>query len=184
MGPPIGGIIVTYASWRWIFCQCADRYARLLSGDAIYPQYTRDARTNRSTCVGFILIALALAGSGVRVRDRGAPSGTAVPSSPDFRGVGFLCSLLYLRHIRRIDHPIIDLSLFKYPTYRASLTGGSLYRIAIGALPFLLPLLMQYGFGMTPAMSGFVTLASAAGAVLMKICATADHSRHWLSPRS
>ena len=84
---------------------------------------------------------------------------------------GALCLGLYFRHVRSITHPIIDLSLARYPTYRVSITGGSLFRVAIGALPFLLPLMLQIGFGVSPVTSGLITFASAAGAVFMKMSA-------------
>jgi MFS family permease len=64
--------------------------------------------------------------------------------------------------------PIIDFSLLKLATFRASVAGGFLFRIGVGAAPFLLPLLMQLGFGMTPFQSGLITLSSAVGAMMMK----------------
>jgi MFS family permease len=85
-------------------------------------------------------------------------------------GALFLC--LYIWHLRGEKFPIIDLKLMRYQTFRASIIGGSLFRIAIGALPFLLPLMLQVGFGVSAAVSGMITLASAAGAVLMKLTAS------------
>jgi len=171
MGPPIGGIIVTYASWRWIFLI---NVPIGILGYYLATRYIEDIRGRKDEPLdvrGFLIVALALAGLvfGFETIGRHVVSSYIVAA---FMTIGVLCSYLYIRHIKNIDHPIIDLSLLRYPTYRASLTGGSLFRIAIGSLPFLLPLMMQYGFGATPAMSGFVTFASAAGAVLMKICAT------------
>jgi hypothetical protein len=86
---------------------------------------------------------------------------------------GVACFALYTWHIKRITHPIIDLTLFKYTTFRTSVVGGTLFRVGIGALPFLLPLMLQTGFGVSPATSGFLTFAGAIGAVLMKLGATA-----------
>jgi EmrB/QacA subfamily drug resistance transporter len=170
LGPPIGGIIVTYASWRWIFLL---NVPIGILGFIMATRFIGDIRERQVDPLdlkGFVLVALALSGLVFGFETLGRH---LVPSAivSAFLCVGVLCALLYWRHIQRISHPIIDLSLLKYPTYRASLTGGSMFRVAIGSLPFLLPMLMQYGFGMTPAMSGFVTLASAAGALLMKICA-------------
>src|SRR5258706_272114 len=64
--------------------------------------------------------------------------------------------------------PIIDLTLFRLATYRAGVAGGFIFRVGAGALPFLLPLLMQLGFGMTPFQSGLVTLSTPVGAMMMK----------------
>src|SRR5581483_1080897 len=78
---------------------------------------------------------------------------------------------LYLRHAKRTSSPVLDFTLMKHQTLRASLTGGFMYRLGVGALPFLLPLLMQIGFGLSPFNSGMVTFASAVGALGMKTLA-------------
>ena len=78
---------------------------------------------------------------------------------------------LYVMHARRTGSPVLDFSLLRLPTMRASIIGGFLFRLGIGALPFLLPLLMQVGFGLTPFQSGLVTFASAVGAMGMKTLA-------------
>jgi MFS family permease len=66
---------------------------------------------------------------------------------------------------------VLDFALLRLPTMRASIVGGFLFRLGIGALPFLLPLLMQVGFGLSPFRSGLVTFASAVGAMGMKTLA-------------
>jgi MFS family permease len=66
---------------------------------------------------------------------------------------------------------VLDFSLLRLSTMRAAIIGGFMFRLGIGALPFLLPLLMQVGFGLTPFQSGLVTFASAAGAMGMKTLA-------------
>jgi MFS family permease len=78
---------------------------------------------------------------------------------------------LYVIHARRTGSPVLDFSLLHLPTLRASIIGGFLFRLGIGALPFLLPLLMQVGFGLSPFRSGLVTFASAVGAMGMKTLA-------------
>ena len=64
--------------------------------------------------------------------------------------------------------PILDLRLFKYATFRASIFGGFMFRLGIGALPFLLPLLLQIGFKLTPFQSGLITFTGALGSIFMK----------------
>src|SRR5260370_29629129 len=82
--------------------------------------------------------------------------------------VGAACTVLYVRHARRVAHPIIDLALFRIPTYAAASIGGFLFRMGLGALPFLLPLMLQVGFGLDALSSGLITFASAAGAMSNK----------------
>ncbi|MFC6047875.1 MFS transporter, partial [Methylobacterium hispanicum] len=75
---------------------------------------------------------------------------------------------LYIRHSARVPHPVLRLGLLGYPTFRAAVTGGSLFRIGTGAIPFLLPLMLQIGFGLDALQSGLITFAAAAGAMLVK----------------
>jgi MFS family permease len=58
--------------------------------------------------------------------------------------------------------------LLALPTFRASVMGGFIFRIGVGALPFLMPLLLQLGFKMTPFESGLITFSTALGAMSMK----------------
>jgi MFS family permease len=81
---------------------------------------------------------------------------------------GAAASVAYLMHAQRTPAPVLDLSLLKIPTLRASVVGGFIYRCGIGAIPFLLPLLLQLGFNLTAFQSGLITLSSALGAMGMK----------------
>jgi EmrB/QacA subfamily drug resistance transporter len=170
LGPPLGGVIVTALSWRWIF------YVNIpigLLGIALALRFIPDVTMTdrpRFDAVGFVLsgIALSCLVFGLEVVGRGLASPL---QAVVLLGGGILAGLLYVVHARRLLHPILDLTLLKAQTFRLSVIGGSLTRITGGALPFLLPLMMQLGFGMSPARSGFITFISAAGAVLMKAAA-------------
>jgi MFS family permease len=86
-------------------------------------------------------------------------------------GLGFVLLVIYVIHARRHPHPILDLTLLKIQTYRTSIIGGSLFRIGAGALPFLLPLLLQLVFGYDAFASGSITFVAAIGAMSMKFVA-------------
>jgi MFS family permease len=79
----------------------------------------------------------------------------------------------YAVHARRHPRPLLDLNLFRLNTFRAGVVGGSLFRVGIGASPFLLPLMLQIGFGLSPMQSGLLTFVSAVGAIFMKTLAAA-----------
>jgi MFS family permease len=85
--------------------------------------------------------------------------------------IGAISMALYVMHARRTGSPVLDFSMLRLSTLRAAIVGGFMFRLGIGALPFLLPLLMQIGFGLTPFQSGLVTFASAIGAMGMKTLA-------------
>ncbi len=170
LGPPIGGIIVTYASWRWIFLINVPIGILGYLAATKYFENIKGRQRESLDFFGFVLMALSLAGLMFGFETAGRDS---VPQAVTaaVTVAGFLGLWLYMRHMRGLSHPIIDYRPLLYKTYRASILSGSLFRIAVGAIPFLLPMMLQYGFGLTPAMSGFVTLASAAGACIMKIIA-------------
>ena len=86
-------------------------------------------------------------------------------------GLGTLALTAYVVHARRAAFPLLDLELLSIKTFRASVAGGSLFRIGIGSIPFLLPLMLQAGFGMTAFQSGSVTFIASVGAMAMKATA-------------
>jgi MFS family permease len=86
--------------------------------------------------------------------------------------VGMLALATYGWHARRTEHPLLDLRLFRLPTFRAGVVGGAIFRAGQGAVPFLLPMMLQLAFGLTPLQSGLLTFAAAVGALFMKTLTT------------
>jgi hypothetical protein len=82
--------------------------------------------------------------------------------------VGAILMTLYVWRSRRIDNPVLDLGLLRLRSVEVGIFAGFLFRVSLGAIPFLLPLLFQLGFGMTPLQSGFLTISSAVGVLLVK----------------
>src|SRR5216683_592744 len=170
LGPPLGGLIVTYSSWRWIF------FINLpigLLGIVLATLFIEDVRETAMWPLdvrGFLLAGLGLSGLmfGFETAGRGVLPGSLVAV---LLAVGALALALYVLHARVIAAPIIDLRLLSIPTFAGAIIGGSIFRIGVGALPFLLPLMLQLGFGLSPFASGLLTFASAAGALTMKFTA-------------
>lgn len=170
LGPPVGGFITTYYHWRGIFWL---NVPIGLIGLALalwwVPQVHGD-RDKPMDWPGFVLTGggLALAIFGFTLL--GSRSGSlAVALAMMCAGLALLA--LYVRHAGRTAHPIIDLTLLRIASFRISLMGGLLFRIAVGAMPFLLPLMLQVGFGMSAFESGTLTFTAAVGAVTMKLTA-------------
>ena len=166
-GPPLGGFITTYASWHWIFII---NVPIGLAGLAMATRYIPDVRTERPApfdFVGFILSGLGIGGLAFGLSVMGLeflPIGVVAA----LLGVGAASAAAYIVYARHKAAPILDLGLLKLPTFRASILGGFLFRLGIGALPFLLPLLLQLGFDMTPFQSGLITFTGALGSMFMK----------------
>ena len=168
LGPPVGGFITTYASWHWIFII---NVPIGLTGILLATRYVEDLRVEKHEpfdVAGMVLAGLGIAGMafGLSVLGLNFLPWTVVAGL--ITG-GAIFTTAYLAHPRRTRTPVLDLTLFRQPTFRASVTGGFIFRIGIGALPFLLPLMLQVGFGMSPFQSGLITFATAIGAMTMKM---------------
>jgi len=170
LGPPVGGFITTYLSWRWIFWI---NVPIGLLGVLLVTLFIEDIREERPPPFdwrGFAILGLGLTGlvGGFETVARGfLPDGLVAAL---FAG-GAVLLVLYILHARRRPHAVLDLSLLRIPTFRASIVGGFLFRMGIGATPFLLPLMLQIGFGLSPFESGMLTFVTAVGALLMKTTA-------------
>ncbi|GGD07203.1 MFS transporter [Aureimonas glaciei] len=169
LGPPVGGLIVTYADWRWIF------YINVPIGllgmvlVSLFIDETKGEAVGRFDYRGFFLSGISLGTLlfGFEMASRDGEGLAAL----GLAAIGLVFGLFYVHHARRHPVPILDLSLMKVPSFGTSVIAGSLTRIAQGAHPFLLPLMMQLGFGLSAAMSGAITIATALGSLLMKALA-------------
>ena len=170
LGPPLGGFITTYVSWRWIFWINVPIGVLGIVLVSLFIPDVREERPPPLDLRGFLLSSVGLLGlvAGFESIGRGlVPPGFTLL----LLVAGALAGGLYVRHARRTPHAVIDLALLEVPTFRAAVVGGFLFRIGIGATPFLLPLMLQVGFGLSAFHSGLLTFAAAAGAMLMKITA-------------
>jgi EmrB/QacA subfamily drug resistance transporter len=170
IGPPLGGFITTYFSWHWIFLINIPIGLLGIFMALRYIDPIRSEDPERFDLYGLILAGIGLGGIafGLSVAGLNLLPWTVVVA---LIAVGSISMTLYVIHARRTASPVLDFGLMRLPTLRASIIGGFLFRLGIGALPFLLPLLMQVGFGLSPFRSGLVTFASAVGAMGMKTLA-------------
>jgi EmrB/QacA subfamily drug resistance transporter len=160
IGPPVGGFIVTYLNWRWIF------YLNMpvgALGIVLVTRFIGEVKGERPPGLDLGCLLFGFESSS-------QPGELA--RAAGLIGVGLAAGALYIRHAHRRPDAILDLTLMKVPTFRLSLLAGSLTRITQGAQPFLLPLMLQLGFGMSAAQSGLITIAGAIGSLGMK----------WLAP--
>jgi len=171
IGPPVGGFITTYASWRWIFLLNVPFGIAVLAVIALIVPNLRDSGRRPLDLVGLILFALSLTGV-----QYGAELASQVDREPWIAAAIFATGLavggIAFWHVQRHPHPILDVSMLKIPTFSVTVVTGSLTRIGIGAVPYLMPLLFQIGFGMSAFDSGLLLLASALGNLGMKAFTT------------
>jgi EmrB/QacA subfamily drug resistance transporter len=167
IGPPLGGFITTYFSWRWIFWINVPIGVLGIVLVSRYIDNMREADVPPLDARGAVLSGLGLSGL---VLGFSVVSQTIVPPaiSASLLVVGAIATGLYVAHARRVPHPVLDLDLLRLPTMRAALVGGFFFRLGVGAIPFLLPLMLQLGFGYTAFQSGLLTCMAAAGAMASK----------------
>lgn len=169
-GPPIGGFITTYFSWHWIFLINVPIGIIGIWLATIFLPEIETTNPPPMDTKGFILSGLAASGVvfGVSV--------VSLPALPPIVGItatviGFICGLWYVHHSRVHPAPILDFKIFRNVTFRAATVSGTIFRIATGAIPFLMPLMLQIGFGLNPFQSGMITFAGAIGAITTKFIA-------------
>jgi EmrB/QacA subfamily drug resistance transporter len=166
VGPPLGGFIVTYLDWRWIF------YINLpvgVLGFCLVSRFIanfREDHTPRFDAGGFVLsgVSLGCLLFGCEMASRAGQGKLALA----LLVIGAVSGFFYIRHAHGREGAILDLTLMRDRTFRLSVIAGSITRITQGAQPFLLPLMMQVGFGFTAARSGMITVATAIGSLMMK----------------
>ena len=166
LGPPLGGLLTTWLSWHWIFLiNVPIGLAGLWGARRFVPQIYVEAE-GRFDIPSWLLLAAALACviTGLEVLRHGAS-----PVQSAILGVLFLLAVIaYARRSQGRVAPMLDFSLLRVSTFRTSFVGGSLLRVGYGALPFLLPLMLQVGLGFSALESGMILLATGAVAFITK----------------
>ena len=166
-GPPLGGLIVTIATWHWIFLV---NIPIGLIGIVMVTKYIPDIKVDRVEpfdVVGMLLIGFGLGGAAFGLS---LTRNASVPLAIDLAlfAAGAALMTLYVLRLKRVTNPVLDLTLLRLRSVQVSVFGGFMFRVVIGAMPFLLPLLFQLGFGMTPLQSGLLVITTTVGVLAVK----------------
>jgi EmrB/QacA subfamily drug resistance transporter len=180
VAPALGGLLSTYASWRWIFLVNVPLglVALVLAGrlvpDVRSPVGPLDRR-------GFVLVTAGVAALVLGLESVGSGHPDAVLTTAGL-GIAAVALTAAVRYLLRASRPLVDLRILGVPTYRVTALGGSCYRGVITSIPFLLPLLFQLGFGWTAAQAGLAVIALFAGNVGIKPATTPLMRRFGIRP--
>ena len=171
IGPPLTGLILKIASWPWIFY--INVPVGILGMIAVWKfvPKTTQPHPGRFDTYGFVLAAVAMSTTMGLAETLGF---NLIPWTVQIAAliVAIVSIVLFVRHARSAERPVLDLSLLRVKTFRASCTGGTLVRVGIGATPFLMPLLLQIAMGWSPLQAGSLTISMAIGALISRPLAT------------
>ena len=167
LGPVLGGLLTTYASWRWVF------YVNIPIGAVgvlLALRFVEDTRADRQA--RFDVPGFLLCGAGLGLLQF-AFENVGHPLLPPWAvsvllAAGILLLAAYVPYARNRPDAALDLSLFAIRTFRVSTLAGGLSRIGVNAVPFMLPLLFQIGFGLSPVQSGSLTFVSSLGTLVVR----------------
>jgi len=171
LGPTLGGWLVQYASWHWIFlinvpvglvgCFATLRFMPVLRGTVVH---RFDGVGYALLAFGMVSISLAIDGvSGLGLRQVGVLV---------LLVFGFASITAYWLHAVRRPYPLFDPALFGIPTLSIGLLGNLFSRLGSGCMPFLIPLLLQVSMNYSPLHAGLMMLPIALAGMAMKRFAT------------
>lgn len=167
IGPPLTGLILKIASWPWIFyINLPVGVLGIIAVWRFVPR-TREPHPGPFDTLGFVLAAIAMSTTMGLAETLGFH---LIPWTVQVAAlaVAIASTTLFIRHARRSERPVLDMSLLRLKTFRASCTGGTLIRIGIGATPFLMPLLLQIAMGWSPLRAGSLSVGMAVGALVSR----------------
>ena len=167
MGPLVGGFITTYFTWHWNF------FINVpigLIGMAVALRFIPDVRMPRPSAfdvTGFVIIACGMGTAQFALENLGRHT---LPDSTEVLLVVLAAVILagYYLYARGRAAPVLELKMFGGRTFSIAVLAGSVIRAGIATVPFLLPLLLQVGFGLSPFQSGLLTFLNTAGAMSMR----------------
>ena len=169
VGPLVGGYLTTFLTWRWIFyLNVPISIACVLLAWRYIPSEKRGEGSRKPfDAPGFVLSGLALAGFmyGVELFSK---EGLSYYVPLGLIGGSLIILFANVFYSKRIDNPLIDYSVMKYKSYRITIYAGSVSRMVIGVFPYLVPLMFQVGFGLSPFEAGLLFLSTMVGNLSMK----------------
>lgn len=167
IGPALGGLIVTHVSWQWIF------YINIpLGAAAIYASYqlienVKNNDVGQFDFIGFTLLATACLSVMYAMEKLGQQLDQMMPYLL-LAAFGVAIFMVAIAYMKRIQYPLLKFDAFQQETFSVSIIGGSIFRISMSAIPFLLPLLFQLSFGLSAFQAGLLILTVFVGNLVMK----------------
>ncbi|MBV8500596.1 MAG: multidrug transporter subunit MdtD [Paucibacter sp.] len=167
IGPALGGFLVQYASWPWIFLiNLPVGLVGMVAAQRVMPQF-RSTERRSFDALGFLLFSAGLMLASLALQSLGEHvSGAALAVMGLVAGLALLVA--YWLHAARHPEPLFNPAVFAVPSYRIGLAGNLFARLGSGATPFLTPLFLQLGLGFAPSEAGLFMIPAVLGAMATK----------------
>jgi len=171
LGPPLAGLLLEYASWRWIFfINIPFGLLGIAAVLRVVPRL-RAAHPGRFDVFGFMCVGLGI--TNIMVLSESVGTGLlSAEGKLCFGAAAAAAWAAFIRHARRSENPVLDLRMLSRRSYCVSIMGGSLLRLSVAAVPFLTPLMLQVALGWTAVKTGTVMTAVMIGAILARFAGT------------
>ncbi|MDO4641178.1 MAG: DHA2 family efflux MFS transporter permease subunit [Neisseria sp.] len=168
LGPLVGGYLVEYANWHWIFLINVPIGAIgiLLTLKILPDFYSPENKVSRFDVSGFLLFAAGAVLLSFAMETLTRPGAYRFAIAAAIPGI--IAFWLYLQHAKHNEQALYPLHLIQVRTFRLGISGNLACRLGMAAVPFLLPLLLQVVFGKSPAESGWTLAPIALAALLTK----------------
>jgi EmrB/QacA subfamily drug resistance transporter len=167
IGPLLGGVLTQYLSWRWVF------FVNIpfgVAGVFMALRFLEDTKSDAAAKFdfpGFLMVGIGFCLLEYGIENVGRP--TIPPIAVGAVLAGALALLVaFFFYARRVAAPAVDLTLFRQRSFRISTLFGGLCRVGYNGVPFLLPLMLQIGFGVSPLVSGSLTFVSALSSLAVR----------------
>ncbi|MDB5958577.1 MAG: Major facilitator transporter [Ramlibacter sp.] len=175
LGPPLGGFITTYASWRWNFLLnvplgllAVFLIVRWVPRDTQQPRRPLDVRGAVGAALGLMLLLGGLDWTAHVVGDRAGRLQALLTLA-----FGVAALVWTVKHLKRTPHPVVSLAPFEHRTFLvATAAGGTFASMCLQATPFLLPLMFQLALGRGAVAAGALLLPYFLGNLGMKSVTT------------
>ncbi|BCW26174.1 MFS transporter [Arthrobacter sp. NtRootC45] len=170
LAPMVGGALTTFLSWHWIFLiNVPLGLAAFIAALRLVPRTQFDGK-RRLDWFGLMLTTLGVGALVVGLETLGGHASNVLAVVVVTAGVLSLAGAVWWMGKAKV--PLFNLSVFGTRTFRATSTGGFIYRLTISSVPFLLPLMFQDGFGWDPLKAGVMVAAVFVGNIGIKPATT------------
>jgi MFS family permease len=162
LGPVIGGQLVTYANWHWIFLiNVPVALLGMVMTMVIVPDM-REEPEGRVDTKGILLSGAAILTLMFGLDSAAHPRASWEPAA--LLGSGTVFLWLFFKHVRATPSPVLDISLMRIASFRHSIVAGAIIRTG-----FVVPLWFQLGMGMTAAKAGSILVISTMGVMVSRL---------------